>query len=449
MSESSVEPQVEGIMHHPIPPPIDVPSSIGADLLSPPGVVADEESDRRHPLPSVPEEGTVPIPECLPPGIGAWRPGDDLIVSYCTWNMAQNPPRLNEVREWIRPNSHILAVCTQENGPYIGLNVAHRQWCEAVLCHCLADEYVLVAQRSLWALHVAVYARRADVAPAIVMVETATCSTGELRGLMGNKGGIGVGLTVRMRGVTTDVRDSDVYSPRDDDGSFDPPIQSLPGLRLLFIGAHLTAHQHNIHRRNDDYRTIVQTMNVGIRGPFHASFVRALSAAYASGAKGSRDVTAEYDVTFFGGDLNYRVNGTVKGIERILNAHRDLRCILVFNDQLRRARNQGIVFCGFSEQDLNFKPTYKYAIDKLTKCTQNEYDLNVKKPRQPSYTDRVLCKSRDGSPFGAVSQLLYTDCPIVRTSDHRPVHALFLVPTRQFNNRQAEPEPPTGCCCGS
>ncbi|KAG8538153.1 hypothetical protein GDO81_023212 [Engystomops pustulosus] len=80
----------------------------------------------------------------------------------------------------------------------------------------------------------------------------------------------------------------------------------------------------------------------------------------------------------------------------------------------------GSIFRGFQEADIQFLPTYKFDIG----C--DEYDTTAKQ-RTPSYTDRVVYKSRNK---GDIRVLKYASCSLLRTSDHRPVFGLFEVRIR-------------------
>lgn len=50
----------------------------------------------------------------------------------------------------------------------------------------------------------------------------------------------------------------------------------------------------------------------------------------------SEDVTDQFNVTFFGGDLNYRINGVRTVIEQIVNSPISMHEALLVNDQLNR-----------------------------------------------------------------------------------------------------------------
>ncbi|KAK7201731.1 endonuclease/exonuclease/phosphatase [Novymonas esmeraldas] len=246
-------------------------------------------------------------------------------------------------------------------------------------------------------------------------------------------------------------------------------------MTLLFITAHLAAHQGAVTNRNKDYRQIVRGLQLGRRGP-HRKFFKLLLrrkqvlggdeegegsepdvdedtgeqweddsseedvmplslprvTAVAHQSKEHRDVTEEFDLTFFGGDLNYRINGTRKAIEYVIEHHRSIRSILINNDQLSLERARGTIFQGFQEGNLLFRPTYKYEVSAGGGVTLDEYNYSHKKNRMPAYCDRILYKKKMSSAARRVVIRLYTDVPNVRSSDHRPVVALFDVGTRAY-----------------
>ncbi|CAC9549364.1 endonuclease/exonuclease/phosphatase [Leishmania donovani] len=260
----------------------------------------------------------------------------------------------------------------------------------------------------------------------------------------------------------------------DDDASSDGrPDNVTPNyMTLLFITAHLTAHQGAVSNRNKDYRQIVYGLQLGRRGPYRKFFklllgrkkvldgddeeeasdeddeadywednnpeegVMPLRLPVVSEVehkrKMRRDVTEEFDLTLFGGDLNYRINGTRKAIEYVIQHHSNIRSILINNDQLSLERARGKVFQGFQEGNLLFRPTYKYEVSAGGGVTLNEYNFSHKKNRMPAYCDRILYKKRMSSAARRVAIRLYTDVPNVRSSDHRPVVALFDVGTRAY-----------------
>ncbi len=103
-------------------------------------------------------------------------------------------------------------------------------------------------------------------------------------------------------------------------------------------------------------------------------------------------------------------------------------------------RFAGRVFSDFVEGPITFMPTYKFDAG----C--DRYDSSDK-ARVPSWTDRVLFR-----PHTDLLLTQYTSVPTLRTSDHRPVKATFLLryadrPAKGAGGRQsagAKAEPVAG-----
>jgi len=81
---------------------------------------------------------------------------------------------------------------------------------------------------------------------------------------------------------------------------------------------------------------------------------------------------------------------------------------------------QDKAFKNFLEGRITFEPTYKYDINTDT------YDTSDK-CRIPSYTDRILYRSRQK---GNISCSYYDAIKEIKLSDHRPVFGLFEVNIR-------------------
>ncbi|OQS06626.1 hypothetical protein THRCLA_01335, partial [Thraustotheca clavata] len=126
-------------------------------------------------------------------------------------------------------------------------------------------------------------------------------------------------------------------------------------------------------------------------------------------------ISEGFDRVFWCGDLNYRIDGTRRMIDDLLN--RNFHNVLLANDQLSKERKAGRVFDHFEEGPLNFRPTYKF--DKG--C--DVYDTSAKQ-RIPSWTDRILYSTLTPN---AIRLLEYHSHMAIKTSDHRPVTAIFDV----------------------
>jgi hypothetical protein len=86
----------------------------------------------------------------------------------------------------------------------------------------------------------------------------------------------------------------------------------------------------------------------------------------------------------------------------------------------RSSMAAGLVFAKYIEPPLHFRPTYKFDLNSDT------YDSGPKQ-RIPSWTDRLLY-----IPTSGLTCLAYNSDESVRTSDHRPVYASFLVPINTY-----------------
>uniref|UniRef100_G1RA21 Inositol polyphosphate-5-phosphatase E n=1 Tax=Nomascus leucogenys TaxID=61853 RepID=G1RA21_NOMLE len=182
------------------------------------------------------------------------------------------------------------------------------------------------------------------------------------------------------------------------------------GTSFLFITSHFTSGDGKVAERLLDYARTVQALalprNVPDTNPYRSS---------------AADVTTRFDEVFWFGDFNFRLSGGRTVVDALLcqGLVVDVPALLQ-HDQLIREMRKGSIFKGFQEPDIHFLPSYKFDIGKDT------YD-STSKQRTPSYTDRVLYRSRHKGDICPVS---YSSCPGIKTSDHRPVYGLFRVKVR-------------------
>ncbi|MES1916576.1 MAG: hypothetical protein MHM6MM_008391 [Cercozoa sp. M6MM] len=144
-----------------------------------------------------------------------------------------------------------------------------------------------------------------------------------------------------------------------------------------------------------------------------------------------------HDFLFWAGDLNYRINLDFATVHHLLG--QDDIAELIKYDQLNQERRKQATFVGFSEGVLPFAPTYKYLPN------TEKYDRGESgKKRVPAWCDRVLWRlSPKAIEQGAqVVQQWYRRSERPLTSDHRPVSALFRVPTRFRVQAKSKPETP-------
>ncbi|KAJ0400432.1 hypothetical protein ATCC90586_006516 [Pythium insidiosum] len=284
-----------------------------------------------------------------------------LRVFVGTWNLHAKKPPSDALRRWLPRNRyHIVAVGTEECLHSIARSVvfaSKKPW-EDQLREVLGHEYVVVASHALTAIHNVVFVHE-SVVPWLHGVQSDAVATG-LGNQLGNKGGVGIAFSI---GRTS----------------------------FAFVNCHFDAHQHNVHKRNANFHRINQELRLEpLRenvSPSRATSRKSGRASFASAKRTtvtSVTVADAFDHVFWYGDLNYRINGTRRMIDRLL-LHQQ-HAVLRFNDQLLIEMTRGNVLSGFSEGPLHFRPTYKF--DKHS----DAYDSSGKQ-RIPSWTDRVLFKS--------------------------------------------------------
>ncbi|RWS21907.1 inositol polyphosphate 5-phosphatase K-like protein [Leptotrombidium deliense] len=165
------------------------------------------------------------------------------------------------------------------------------------------------------------------------------------------------------------------------------------GRSIVFVGSHLHPHDDKMSERIEGYKIAIN----------HISF-----------SKTKVKKIFDHDIVVWSGDLNFRIDEL--SAEQIANivAGNDLStavCELMDKDQLKNAMKQELIFNGFVEGTVSFKPTYKF------KLGTNEYNLE----RKPAFTDRILYRCKSG--VGHV--VSYTSNENFKISDHKPVTAFI------------------------
>nr|XP_020656276.1 type II inositol 1,4,5-trisphosphate 5-phosphatase isoform X1 [Pogona vitticeps] len=203
---------------------------------------------------------------------------------------------------------------------------------------------------------------RTELAASISEVEAGTVGTG-IMGRMGNKGGVAISFRLHNTSVCV-------------------------------VNAHLAAHPGETERRNQDFHDICARMQFGPPDPgFPPLAIR------------------QHDVILWLGDLNYRLDeADPERVKRLVEAG-DFHALQQY-DQLKTQMEARIVFDGFTEGDISFQPTYKYDPG------SDDWDTS-EKCRAPAWCDRILFKGE------TVSLLSYRSHMAMRTSDHKPVSAVF------------------------
>ncbi|KAI7831583.1 Endonuclease/exonuclease/phosphatase [Gamsiella multidivaricata] len=129
------------------------------------------------------------------------------------------------------PPYHIIAINTQECEREIREAVLFPSkivW-EKRLQAYLGPDYVMIKTETMAALHIAVFIWR-PIEDLVSAVDSSTVATG-IGGIVGNKGAVAISIY-------------------------------LGSMSLLFVNAHLTAHQSNTHARNSDYKRIIHELQL-------------------------------------------------------------------------------------------------------------------------------------------------------------------------------------------
>lgn len=177
--------------------------------------------------------------------------------------------------------------------------------------------YQLLVKDRLMGIYMAVFVHR-DIYPLVKGVSTDTVPAGLIGGRLGNKGGVGVSM-------------------------------NLNGTRLLFINAHLAAHDGNVALRVANMSKIKAGLNVEPFLPLDDLRVR------------KEDLSDKFDYTWIFGDLNFRLKITRLHADWLI-ANKEFSKAFAFDELDELIKKQDLVFKGFKEGRIDFPPTFKYNI---------------------------------------------------------------------------------------
>ena len=132
----------------------------------------------------------------------------------------------------------------------------------------------------------------------------------------------------------------------------------------------------------------------------------------------------QYDLVIFSGDLNYRINMEIEECKKLLEL-KDIESLLEKDQLYTSIRSKDIDMEDFFEGQIRFLPTYKFQDG------TSEYDYNE---RVPGWTDRILFRANNLSD---VILCKYSAIFDAKTSDHKPVYAIFKI---NFNSHEKNKE---------
>ncbi|KAE8602608.1 hypothetical protein XENTR_v10014049 [Xenopus tropicalis] len=306
-------------------------------------------------------------------------PQQNLRIFIATWNMNGKkdlPERLDDFLFPLGAESaqDLYVIGVQEGCPY-------RQEWEYRLKLTLGDRYVLLHSAAHGVLYLSLFIRR-DLMWFCSEVECSTVTT-RFFPMIKTKGAVAASFT-------------------------------FFGTSFLFINAHFAAGDSKVKQRIQNYEKIIKNLqlpkNVPDTNPIYSD---------------PDDATSRFDEVFWFGDFNFRLSKSRSEVDSMLEnlPENDMRSLLQY-DQLSEEVTKGSVFKGFKEGEIHFRPTYRFNIG------SDDYDTS-KKQRTPSYTDRVMYKSRHQDD---IHVLKYGSCSLMRQSDHKPVFGLYKVWIKPVSN---------------
>ncbi|KAJ8750104.1 hypothetical protein K2173_014019 [Erythroxylum novogranatense] len=182
---------------------------------------------------------------------------------------------------------------------------------------------------------------------------------------------------------------------------------SIEGVSFCFIAAHLASGE----KKGDEGKRNHQVLEIFKRTSFNPSPQENYNPL-------PPNILA-HDRIFLFGDLNYRLY-LEDSLARHLIDKQDWKALQQF-DQLRRELEDGGVFQGWREGNIEFAPTYKYSSLNSNRYSGDLQSKSGEKQRTPAWCDRILWYGK------GVKQLSYLRSES-KFSDHRPVSALFSTP---------------------
>ncbi|KAL8114653.1 type I inositol polyphosphate 5-phosphatase 4-like isoform X2 [Apium graveolens] len=233
--------------------------------------------------------------------------------------------------------------------------------------------YKLIASKKMVGVFVSVWMKSALVNKyCISSVKVSSVACG-IMGYLGNKGSVSVSMTIE-------------------------------GTNICFIAAHLASGE----KKGDEGKRNYQVSEIFRRTAF--------SRVPRDGDRNHPLTILGHDRIFWFGDLNYRLY-LKDELARKLIEEKNWTALQEF-DQLKKELEEGGVFEGWKEGNIEFAPTYKYSTSNCNRYSGGLPSRAGEKQRTPAWCDRILWYGK------GVKQLSYIRSES-KFSDHRPVSALF------------------------
>ncbi|KAJ8567013.1 hypothetical protein K7X08_019221 [Anisodus acutangulus] len=235
--------------------------------------------------------------------------------------------------------------------------------------------YKLMASKKMVGVFISVWMRRAllkKYCVSEVKVSSVACG---IMGYLGNKGSVSVSM-------------------------------SIGGTSFCFVAAHLASGE----KKGDEGKRNHQVSEIFRR----TTFPRLPEDCH----KNLPLTILGHDQIYWFGDLNYRLY-LEDNLARELIKKKNWSALQEF-DQLGKELEDGGVFQGWKEGNIEFAPTYKYSSSNCNRYSGGLPSRAGEKQRTPAWCDRILWYGK------GVKQLSYFRSEI-KFSDHRPVSALFSV----------------------
>jgi len=325
---------------------------------------------------------------------------NNLLIYVLTWNIHGKLPQESDLQIILPKDKHydIYIINTQECLRSISasfLNDSKDEWINLLSTYFGSDYYNL-ANENLSAFHISIFVHY-SIKNDFSQIRRGNIKTGFMN-MIANKGAVAISFKYLNK-------------------------------NYLFINCHLTAGQEETEGRNNDFKRINTKLNLE---PY---FLKNNSENYLSenisSLQPSLTISDNFDIVIWSGDFNYRLETNEKfTLKKLLQCIKDKDYDeLIKHDQLKNEiKSNKFSFYNFDEGDIFFPPTYKYEEN------SDEYYL---KERTPGWTDRILFYSKN---FTDLILCKYNCYMKTKTSDHKPVYAIFKIDMSDLNKENIDNE---------